>query len=127
MGSNARTSHLNPSEQVQRVDGEVGRYGGRLSLDNALSLRPSIRLRRQIGVARNNRALPCGPESASTGCRQQTEPGLAQSWKTSPDRRNFTLKLRKGIRFSDGHPFDADDVVFSFTLYLDEAVNSPAA
>src|SRR5262249_38294592 len=39
--------------------------------------------------------------------------------------RTFTLTLRKGIRFSDGHPFDADDVIFSFTVYLDEAVNSP--
>jgi peptide/nickel transport system substrate-binding protein len=43
----------------------------------------------------------------------------------SPDGRTFTLKLRQGIRFSDGHPFDADDVVFSFTVYLDEAVSSP--
>src|SRR5205085_4863092 len=32
---------------------------------------------------------------------------------------------RKGIRFSDGQPFDADDVVFSFTVYLDENVGSP--
>jgi peptide/nickel transport system substrate-binding protein len=56
---------------------------------------------------------------------QKTEPGLAKSWKMSPDGRTFTLNLRKGIRFSDGHPFDADDVVFSFTVYLDEAVGSP--
>src|SRR5260370_701438 len=56
---------------------------------------------------------------------QQVEPGLAKSWTTSADGRTFTLKLRKGIRFSDGHPFDADDVIFSFTVYLDEAVNSP--
>ena len=33
--------------------------------------------------------------------------------------------IRKGIRFSDGHPFDADDVVFSFNVYMDEAVDSP--
>src|SRR6266700_6538430 len=56
---------------------------------------------------------------------QRTEPGLAKSWTTSADGRTFTLKLRKGIRFSDGHPFNADDVMFSFTVYLDEAVNSP--
>src|SRR5260370_27284233 len=56
---------------------------------------------------------------------QQIEPGLAKSWRTSVDGPPFTLKLRKGIRFSDGHPFDADDVIFSFTVYLDEAVNSP--
>ena len=33
--------------------------------------------------------------------------------------------MRKGIRFSDGHPFDADDVVFSFAVYMDENVDSP--
>ena len=56
---------------------------------------------------------------------QKTEPALAKSWKTSPDGRTFTLQLRKGIRFSDGHPFDADDVTFSFAVYMDEAVDSP--
>src|SRR5437660_7844818 len=56
---------------------------------------------------------------------QQTEPALAKSWKTPPDGRMFTLQLRKGIRFSDGHPFDADDVVFSFAVYMDENVDSP--
>ena len=33
-----------------------------------------------------------------------------------------TVTLRRGIQFSDGHPFDADDVVFSFRLYLDEKI-----
>jgi peptide/nickel transport system substrate-binding protein len=55
---------------------------------------------------------------------QQTEPGLARSWKVSPDGRRYTLSLRRGIRFSDGDPFDADDVVFSFQVYLDEKVGS---
>jgi peptide/nickel transport system substrate-binding protein len=56
---------------------------------------------------------------------QQTQPALAKSWKTSPDGRTFTLQLRKGIRFSDGQPFNADDVVFSFAVYMDENVDSP--
>ena len=56
---------------------------------------------------------------------QKTEPALAKSWKASPDGRTFTLQLRKGIRFSDGHLFDADDVIFSFALYMDEAIDSP--
>jgi peptide/nickel transport system substrate-binding protein len=55
---------------------------------------------------------------------QQTEPALAKSWKVSVDGLRYTLKLRRGIRFSDGHPFDADDVVFSFQVYLDEKVHS---
>ena len=55
---------------------------------------------------------------------QKTEPALASSWKMSADGRTFTLKLRRGLRFSDGQPFDADDVVFTFQVYLDENVHS---
>jgi peptide/nickel transport system substrate-binding protein len=55
---------------------------------------------------------------------QRTEPALAKSWTISPDKRMYTLRLRRGIKFSDGHAFDADDVVFSFQVYLDEKVHS---
>src|SRR6185295_11788332 len=55
---------------------------------------------------------------------QRTEPALAKAWTASPDGRRYTLSLRQGIRFSDGHPFDADDVVFSFRVYLDEKSGS---
>lgn len=55
---------------------------------------------------------------------QKTEPALAKSWTISKDGTVFTLKLRRGLRFSDGQPFDADDVLFSFKVYLDEQVHS---
>jgi len=55
----------------------------------------------------------------------KTEPALAKSWTATPDGKTITLQLRRGIRFSDGAPFDADDVVFSFQVYLDEKVGSP--
>jgi peptide/nickel transport system substrate-binding protein len=56
---------------------------------------------------------------------QQTEPALAKSWSASADGLHYTLELRRGINFSDGQPFDADDVVFSFQVYLDEKTGSP--
>jgi peptide/nickel transport system substrate-binding protein len=56
---------------------------------------------------------------------QKTEPALAKSWTTSTDGRQYTLHLRRGLRFSDGQPLDADDVVFSFQVYLDEKIDSP--
>jgi peptide/nickel transport system substrate-binding protein len=56
---------------------------------------------------------------------QKTEPALAKVWTVSSDGRRYTLRLRRGLRFSDGHPLDADDVLFSFQAYLDEKVGSP--
>ena len=55
---------------------------------------------------------------------QKTEPALAKSWTVSRDGKTFILHLRRGLRFSDGQPFTADDVVFSFQVYLDEKVHS---
>jgi peptide/nickel transport system substrate-binding protein len=56
---------------------------------------------------------------------QRTEPAIAKSWTVSPDGRRYTLYLRQGLRFSDGSPFNADDIVFSWNCYLDLEVNSP--
>jgi peptide/nickel transport system substrate-binding protein len=56
---------------------------------------------------------------------QNTEAAVASSWKVSRDGLQYSLKLRRGLRFSDGHPVDADDVMFSFKVYLDESVHSP--
>lgn len=51
---------------------------------------------------------------------QNVEPWLAESWTRSADGRQYTVKLRPGVTFSDGHPFTADDVVFSFRAAYDE-------
>ena len=55
----------------------------------------------------------------------QVEPALAKSWTASADGLHWTLHLRTGIKFSDGEPFTADDVVFTFQVILDESVHSP--
>ncbi|MFG1695261.1 ABC transporter substrate-binding protein [Nonomuraea sp. NPDC049309] len=40
-------------------------------------------------------------------------PLLAEKWDISDDRKTYTFTLRKGVKFSSGAPFTADDVVFS--------------
>jgi peptide/nickel transport system substrate-binding protein len=44
---------------------------------------------------------------------QEIEPGLAVSWTNSPDGKTWTFTLRKNLRWSDGEPLTADDVVFT--------------
>ena len=39
-------------------------------------------------------------------------PHLAKSWSASPDRRVWTVTLRPGLRWSDGHPFTTADILF---------------
>jgi peptide/nickel transport system substrate-binding protein len=45
--------------------------------------------------------------------KQEIEPGLAESWTNAPDGKTWTFKLRKNLRWSDGQPLTADDVVFT--------------
>ena len=40
-------------------------------------------------------------------------PGLATSWKISPDGKEIDFFLRKGVKFHNGDPFTAKDVQFS--------------
>ena len=53
------------------------------------------------------------------------QPDLATSW-TALDDRTWEFKLRQGVTFSDGTPFTADDVVFTFGR-IPTVVNSPAS
>lgn len=43
-----------------------------------------------------------------------TSPLLAESWTASPDLKTYTFKLRKGVKFHNGEPFDSAAVKFSF-------------
>jgi peptide/nickel transport system substrate-binding protein len=56
---------------------------------------------------------------------QEVEPWLAEKWDTSADQRTFTLTLREGVVWSDGTPFTAADVLFSFAAAYDKATGSP--
>ena len=41
-------------------------------------------------------------------------PNLAASWEYSNDAKTLTLHLREGVKWSDGHPFTTDDILFWF-------------
>ncbi len=57
----------------------------------------------------------------------EVEPSLAERWTSSPDARQVTFTLRQNVRFSDGHPFTADDVLFTFEALYDPRANAVLA
>ncbi len=106
------------------ADGAAGHAGGRLVIalrSEPKTLNPALALDEPSRDV--IRCLTADLIHINRGTLK-TEPSLAKSWSVSRDGRQYTLQLRRGVRFSDGEPFNADDVIFSFQVYLDEKVDS---
>ena len=85
--------------------GEIGRYGGtaRITRDEWLTF-PNVE----------------SPLTISADMRTFL-PNLVESWEVSHQGRRITLRLREGIRWSDGVPLTSDDFLFVFNdLWLNE-------
>jgi len=118
----AQQTRSNPESLI--VPGEIGRTGGRIVVSlraEPKTLNPLIATdapsREVIGVMQADLVH-------IDRATQLTEPALAKSWRVSPDGLQYTLTLRKGLRFSDGKPLDADDVLFTIRACLDENVHA---
>jgi peptide/nickel transport system substrate-binding protein len=60
---------------------------------------------------------------SENGQTAELEPALAESWQVSDDKKTITFKLREDLKWSDGEPLSADDVVFTYNdIYLNEQV-----
>lgn len=55
------------------------------------------------------------------------KPMLAERWSTPDAGRTWVFKLRPGVKWHDGAPFTAKDVVFSLNAYANPKVGSPWA
>jgi peptide/nickel transport system substrate-binding protein len=114
-----------PQEDLLALSGEIGRPGGRL----VISLRAEPKtLNPVLSVDAPSREVIAAMQADLVHINratQLTEAALAESVKVSSDGLQYTVTLRRGLRFSDGQPLDADDVMFTFHVYLDENVHSP--
>lgn len=116
---------IHPGEEVLVTGNDPGTYGGHLVV--ALRTEPKT-LNPVLSNDVSSREL-IGQMTADlihiNRYSQETESALAKSWSVSSDGLRYVLQLRRGLRFSDGVPLDADDVVFTFKVILDEKVNAP--
>jgi peptide/nickel transport system substrate-binding protein len=120
------SAQASPSrEELLITNNSIGHPGGRL----VVSLRSEPRTLNPVTSmdisSREIIAQMSGDLIHINRLSQETETALAKSWKVSRDGLQYTVQLRHGLRFSDGYPVDADDVLFSFQVYLDEKLNSP--
>lgn len=51
-------------------------------------------------------------------------PALASRWDVSADGTRWTFHLRRGVRWADGAPFTADDVLWNFEVVYDESLGA---
>ncbi len=82
---------------------KVGRYGGSLrrGLRGSSDHNGILRMVGNQGLVRWNLAFT------------EVLPNVADKWEVNPNSTEFTFYLRKGMKWSDGKPFTADDIVFS--------------
>lgn len=63
------------------------------------------------------------PLASLNGVTKKVEPGLAESWEISQDKLRYIFTLREGLKWSNGKPLTADDVVFSFNdIYMNKRI-----
>ncbi len=58
------------------------------------------------------------------GTDDLAHPYLAESWEANEDVSQWTFHLRRGVKWSNGDEFNADDVIATFTRWLDSATGS---
>lgn len=111
-------------EDVLLTDSEPGQYGGIFVLNETTqptTFNPQVpnNLTTSLILSRILSGLiDFDPES------EQFVPALAKSWEVGEGNTSYTFHLRKGVRWSDGQPFTADDVIFTFDAILTEVEDS---
>lgn len=114
-----------PIAELSTSAADVGRSGGQLALTQRAEPRTLNPVMAIDAPSREIIRQTTGDLIHINRETQLAEPALARSWSLSPNGKRLLVTLRKGLLFSDGHPFGVDDVIFSFVVYQDEKVGSP--
>lgn len=102
------------SISAEEYNPKIGTYGGRLVLSqiaNPKGFNPVIA--QETSTTAITQYIFEGLTRVS-GITNEVEPALAKSWKVSEDGLTWTIHLRDDVKWNDGAPFTADDVVFTY-------------
>ena len=102
------------------TDAPLGRYGGIFVLNETTqptTFNPQVPNNVSTSVLLTRLLTPLVAFDPSS---QTYEPALARSWEIGEDNKSYTFHLRRGVLWSDGSPFTADDVIFTFDCILTE-------
>ena len=121
--SEYKDPHPLPEEPFVIDAPSIGRHGGRFVMGSILNPRTfnAIMSNEQSSSDITERAFATLTEYDNAA--QKSIPWLAKSWEMAPDGLTWTYHLRKGAKFSDGHPITAEDVLFSFQLVYDKTLH----
>jgi peptide/nickel transport system substrate-binding protein len=109
-----------PEEPLVMRSGDVGSYGGRFVMTTTSmpeTFNPITSTTTYSADVTDRLFVALTTLRLDT---QETAPSLASRWECSDDALSCTFHLRRGAKFSDGHPITAEDVAFTF-----EAINDP--
>src|SRR5258708_6469036 len=76
----------------------------------------------RVGGVDYNYVYNCFSRLTAQDPQLQVQPDLATSWDATEDLKTWTFHLRPGVKFHNGKPFDASDVIFTFKRILDKDV-----
>lgn len=126
-GAPGRPRHPLPEEPAA-FEGEPGVPGGRIVV-STLGAPKTFNVMKSSEASTNDIISNLVFEGLLDYDNQKHEvmPGLASRWEMSPDGRVWTFHLRKGLRWSDGRPLTADDVMFTVSVLADSLVHPSAA
>ena len=115
--------HPLPADTLTFWSPEIGTYGGRFVIGQTNPPKTfNALMANETSSTDINRLMFAYLVNFDNG-REDIYPELAKSWEMSPDQLTWTFHLRRGARFSDGHPITADDVLFSFEIAYDEKLH----
>ena len=107
------------SASAARAQGITPRRGGVLNI--ILNPEPPLL---QIGVNNQTPTLICGTKMTQGLLKfsptLEPLPELAKSWTISPDGLEYVFSLQDNVKWHDGQPFTADDVIFSVMTFNKE-------